>query len=109
MHVHTHLTAIAACNACADACDHCAIACLQEADLSHMTRCVALDMDCADVCRTMAACLSRDTPFAQVLGSACSVVCEACALECERHPHDHCRRCAQACRQCAAECHRLAA
>jgi hypothetical protein len=38
---------LASCNACADACDHCAIACLQEGSVEELTRCVALDLDCA--------------------------------------------------------------
>src|SRR5690242_19857369 len=42
---------IDACNACADACDHCAAACLAEDDPKPMARCIALDMDCAAMCR----------------------------------------------------------
>ncbi len=46
---------IAACNACADACDICSAACLHEDDIKMMARCVALDTDCAQICRTAAA------------------------------------------------------
>ena len=38
---------IQACQACALACNHCAAACLREPGIEHMTRCIALDMDCA--------------------------------------------------------------
>lgn len=50
---------IDACNACANACDHCAASCLQEPDVKAMARCIALDMDCADICRIAAAYMSR--------------------------------------------------
>ena len=109
MQSHHRLTLIAACNACADACDHCAATCLHEPDLPHLAHCIAMDMDCAAICRVTAACLSRQTPFARALTAACSLACEACALACERHSHEHCQRCAEACRQCANECHQLAA
>lgn len=42
---------IEACNACATACDHCAAACLAEDDAKAMARCIALDIDCAQLCR----------------------------------------------------------
>ena len=48
---------IAACNACAATCDFCAAACLREPDPRHMAKCIALDMDCADICRLAAAWL----------------------------------------------------
>lgn len=42
-------TCIEACNDCADACDMCAAACLQEEDVKMVTRCIALDVDCAQL------------------------------------------------------------
>lgn len=51
---------IEACHACAVACDNCAVSCLQEEDVKMMARCIALDMDCAQICR-MAASLWRGT------------------------------------------------
>lgn len=74
-----------------------------------LARCIGLDVDCAELCRTAAAMMSRGGEFASVLCEACAQVCDACAEECDRHDMEHCRGCAQACRQCAEECRRVAA
>jgi hypothetical protein len=89
-------------------CDHCATACLQEQDVAELTRCIALDIDCADICRTASAFMARGGEFATALCGTCADVCQACADECARHPMEHCRRCADACRRCADECHKMA-
>ena len=99
---------IEACQACADACDHCATACLQEPDVGEMARCVALDMDCAQVCRLAASVMARGSEFAGAICQICAEICEACGEECERHPPDHCQQCAEACRRCAEACRQMA-
>lgn len=104
-----HQSCIDACNACADACDHCSTACLQEPDVKAMARCIALDMDCAAICRLSAGYMSRGSDFARQLCRLCAEVCQACGDECARHPHDHCQACAAACRKCAEECRKMAA
>src|SRR4051812_22439675 len=55
---------IEACNACALACDRCAAACLEEDDPKPMARCIALDIDCAALCRLAAGFMGRDSEFA---------------------------------------------
>ncbi|AXA91375.1 four-helix bundle copper-binding protein [Massilia sp. YMA4] len=100
---------IDACNACADACDNCAAACLQEGHASEMARCIALNMDCAQVCRLSAALMARGSQFAAALCRVCADICRACAEECGKHSMDHCQRCAEACRRCADACARMAA
>lgn len=102
-------TCIDACNACADACDHCAASCLQEQDVKAMARCIALDMDCAAICRLAAAYMARDSDFATQLCKLCAQICQACADECGSHAMDHCQACAQACKRCADECRAMAA
>lgn len=99
---------IEACNACADACDHCAGACLKEPNPKPMARCIALDMDCAAICRIAAAYMARDSEFAMQLCAMCADVCEACGAECGKHEMAHCRECAAACKRCADECRRMA-
>ncbi|MGH8131595.1 MAG: four-helix bundle copper-binding protein [Steroidobacteraceae bacterium] len=99
---------IEACNDCAVACDHCATACLGEENVKALARCIALDIDCAEVCRTAAALMSRGSEFSAEFCELCAKVCDACAEECERHDMDHCRACAEACRRCAEECRRMA-
>lgn len=97
-------TCIQACNACADACDRCASACLHEDDVKMMARCIALDIDCAAICRPAAGFRARDSDHAAALCGLCAQVCQACGDECGRHSHDHCQQCAQACLRCADAC-----
>lgn len=100
---------IDACNACAIACGHCAASCLKEKDVQAMTRCIALDTDCAEICRTAVAYMSRGSECIGTICEACADVCESCAEECEKHKAmEHCRQCAEACRRCAEECRRMA-
>ena len=101
-------TCIEACNDCADACDHCATACLAEPDPKPMARCIALDMDCAAICRLASGYMARGSEFASAICAACAEVCEACGAECEKHDMEHCKKCAEACRRCADECRRVA-
>jgi hypothetical protein len=98
---------IEACNACADACDVCTSACLQEDDVKMMARCIALDIDCAQLCRLAAAVMTRGGEAASAICRACAEVCDMCADECGKHQMQHCQDCAEACRRCAAECRRM--
>lgn len=99
---------IEACNECALECDHCATACLGEPDPKPMARCIALDLDCAEICRIATAYMARESEFATQMCALCADVCLECAAECGKHAMEHCSRCAQACRRCAEECHRMA-
>jgi uncharacterized membrane protein len=98
------------CIACAQACTACADACLSEEMVADLTKCIRTDADCADICGTAAAVLSRHTGYdanvTRAILQACAVVCKACADECEAHAdrHDHCRICAEACRRCEQAC-----
>lgn len=100
---------IKACDECAAACDHCATACLHEPDPKPMARCIALDMDCAGICRLASGYMARGSEFAKAMCALCAEVCEACGAECAKHQHAHCQECAAACRRCAEECRRMAA
>ena len=73
-----------------------------------MARCIALDMDCAQICRIAAAYMARRSEMTSELCRLCADVCEACGDECGKHQMDHCQECAQACRRCADECRRMA-
>lgn len=99
---------IEACHACADACDHCAVACLEEEHVHAMGRCIALDIDCAAICRLAAGYMARGSTLAAVVCAACAEVCQACAAECARHDMAHCQTCAQACQRCAQACRAMA-
>ena len=101
-------TCIQACNACAAACDHCAASCLREPEPKAMARCIALDIDCAQICRLASSYMSRTSELSAVICAACAEICDTCAAECEKHDMAHCRECAEACRRCADECRRMA-
>ena len=98
---------IAACNASAEACNQCAVACLFEPNREELARCVQLDMDCAEICRLAAAYMARGSELTGEMCAFCADVCDACAEECERHEMSHCRKCAAACRACAQECRNM--
>jgi hypothetical protein len=99
---------IEACQACADACDACASLCLKEPDVGAMAKCIALDMDCAQVCRLAAAYMSRGSEFSPATCELCADVCDACGEECAKHTMSHCQECAQACWRCVKECRAMA-
>ena len=98
---------IQACYACAEACDMCATACLQEPDPKSMARCIALDNECAAICRMSAMFMSRSSEHARQLCGLCADICDACGEECARHLMQHCQDCAAMCRRCADECRRM--
>ena len=95
---------IDACNKCAVDCDHCAVACLSEENVSEMARCIALDMDCAAICRLAAGFMARGSDYTKEICELCAKICDACGEECAKHEADHCQKCAEACRQCASAC-----
>lgn len=101
---------IAACIECADACNSCADACLGEQMVQNLTRCIRLNLDCADICQTTARIVSRQTDMSpEILRSqieSCIVACRVCGQECEQHAemHQHCRICRTACQTCEKIC-----
>lgn len=89
---------------CIAACNFCASSCLKEDHVQMMANCIATDLDCAEICRTTAVLLARNSPHAKHLLKECIEVCEACATECGKHDHDHCKACEKACTECAEAC-----
>ena len=99
---------IDACNECALECERCANACLGEPEVKTLARCISLDLNCAEICRTAAVIMTRGADRAAEFCQLCADFCAECAQECERHAHmEHCRRCAEACRRCESECRRM--
>ena len=93
-----------ACNDCATECLKCATACLHEADSRPMARCIALDLECADLCQLAAASIARGGEHVHAICALCAKACRSCATECDKHDMDHCKRCAEACERCADAC-----
>jgi hypothetical protein len=98
---------IKACYECGEACNHCAASCLQEQDVKMMARCIALDMDCAEICALAAAVMSRASESSRAVCTTCAG--EKCGQECAKHQMEHCQQCAASCRRCAEECRKMAA
>ncbi|MCK2215694.1 four-helix bundle copper-binding protein [Actinomadura sp. ATCC 31491] len=103
-----HLAAVIdALTACAQTCTACADACLSERaeDLPMLTRCIRDDLDCAAICATTAAVLSRHTGYAAALTraqvQAAIQATKTCGDSCGEHAdrHEHCRICARVCRE----------
>jgi hypothetical protein len=99
---------IDACLACAVQCDRCATACLNEENVSMMTRCIELDRECAEACYASARLMGIGGEHAALFCAPCAEICDACAEECSKHEADHCKRCAEECRRCAEECRSMA-
>lgn len=107
------IACIRACYECVQVCGMCADACLAEDMVKELTRCIRLNLDCADICLSTGQILSRQTEPEWLLSrlqlEACARACELCGEECERHAnmHEHCRVCAEACRNCQHACEQL--
>jgi hypothetical protein len=90
---------------CAVACSMCAVACLQEREVARMRDCILLDLDCADLCRTLIGMLGRTSEYSRELMVVCATLCDQCADVCEKYKDmEHCRLCAESCRECATIC-----
>jgi hypothetical protein len=92
-------------NNCSTECSHCAMACLDEKEVTMLSDCIKQNIDCAEVCRLAASLLSRGSRHGIHLLEECAELCKACAAECKKHDHmAHCRKCAETCFNCAEEC-----
>ena len=97
-----------ACNDCAAACLQCATACVKSDDPKSMARCVALDLECAEICRLTASLIALGGEQMKAACSLCAAACDACEAECAKHKMDHCQKCAQACKRCSDACRSMA-
>jgi hypothetical protein len=81
---------------------------MKEPDVASMARCIALDIDCAEICKLASAAMARGSEQVHAICAVCAEICEACGEECAKHQVDHCQACAAACKRCAQECRRMA-
>ena len=95
---------------CEQTCTSCSDSDLAEPDVAEMSRCIALCIECADVCGLVARTLSRLAYWDQFVVhrvlQACVRTCTSSAEECDRHAEHHrdCAICARTCRACAKAC-----
>ncbi|HET7115140.1 MAG TPA: four-helix bundle copper-binding protein [Hanamia sp.] len=93
---------IDACLECATICNNCAVACLEEKEVSNLTKCIRLDLECAVICRASAELMTLNSIYSSKICGLCATICDACSEECENHSlMEHCKECAEACRTCA--------
>ena len=85
-------------------CNHCADACLDEENISHMVDCIRTDRVCAEVCSALKNILAGSYTDLQGLVNYCEQICRECSEECEKHKSQHCQDCAKACRECEQAC-----
>lgn len=105
---------VEACFDCAKACTACADACLSEQMVAELTRCIRVNLDCADVCDATGRVLSRHTGYdanvTRAVLQACAQACKSCGDQCDQHTRmRRCAVCAQACRRCEQACRQLLA
>jgi hypothetical protein len=81
--------------------------CLQEGQEHSEPDHVKLMLDCADICRTSADFMSRESDHHGIICGACAEVCTACAESCEEMDDARMKQCAQVCRQCAESCKKM--
>ncbi|MDN2860586.1 four-helix bundle copper-binding protein, partial [Campylobacter jejuni] len=63
---------MAACDACAHACDTCAASCLAERDVHALAACIALDIECAQLCRFASGAMARRSGLAPRICALCA-------------------------------------
>lgn len=90
---------------CERVCRICADACLNEAMVETLTRCIIVDNACASWCALAADTLSSPSSFSasalvHALNNAIESM-EECMSECSNHSlmHEHCAVCAETCRE----------
>ena len=78
--------------------------------------CIAINLDCADICEMTGRVLSRQTAYdaavTRAVLEACATACKSCGDECAQHGEhgmQHCQVCAEACRRCEQACRTLLA
>lgn len=109
VHAKTLAHCIEVCQRSAISCTACADECLDEPDISRLRRNVRLNLDCADVCGTVARLLARrgepDLSTLRAMLEACIDICTSCAAENQKHAADYeyCRLTAEIVQACGRE------
>jgi hypothetical protein len=97
------------CEKCHDACMQTVTYCLTQGGEHVSPNHIGILMDCADICKTSADFMLRNSPRHGLTCAVCAQVCDACAQDCEAMGADSCMaECAQICRQCAESCRVMA-
>jgi hypothetical protein len=99
---------IEACHATSVACEKCATACLFDAKVQEMRKCILLSRECSAMCLATARILSVGVERFHMLFRACEELCMVCAKECGSHADIYdCKMAAEACRKTAELCRKM--
>jgi len=98
------INCINACNDCARSCLQCSSGCLKESNVKDMVGCIALDMECANICHLVATSIAQGHSHTFKVCKLCLDILEKCVSECSKHSMAHCKKCVQACNDCASAC-----
>jgi hypothetical protein len=89
VHAKSLAHCIEVCMRSAISCTACADECLDEPDITSLRRNIRLNLDCADVCGTVARLLARrgepDLATLRATLEACVDICTTCAAENQKH------------------------
>ena len=97
------------CQACHATCLETVMHCLSMGGPHAAPNHIGLMLDCADICRTSADFMLRNSRHHALTCATCAEVCEACAADCERFDDEFMKACAAVCQRCAASCREMAA
>lgn len=100
--------AIDTCNAAALACDRAVMACLQQDNAQSLKRSMALGLDCAQLSRTLASYMARDSELTHYLCKFGEEIGEACVDEFSKQQGDALKSATDACRRFTDACRNLA-
>lgn len=91
---------------CLETLSHCLAAGGRHAQPDH----IRLLIDCAEICRTSADFMIRESPLHRLTCGTCAEICARCAEDCAAMGEDPAMAlCAEACRRCAESCRTMAA
>lgn len=91
---------------CADECNRCYNACLENERTEELLRALRLCRDCSRICRTASDFVSSESELADEILKACAKACRLCAESCSNHEEheQECKPCAEICRECEEAC-----
>ncbi|ARS38135.1 four-helix bundle copper-binding protein [Pontibacter actiniarum] len=91
---------------CADECDTCFDACLDNERTDALTKAIRLCRDCAKICRVTASFVASNSEVAKQVVSLCADICKKCAEVCSQDTdiEKETMHCAKICRDCEEAC-----
>ena len=91
---------------CANECERCFDACLENERTDELVRVLRLCRDCAKICYTTSSFVASNSSHAESIAAECARICRACEEACRNNTdtEHECKPCADICRQCEEAC-----